>query len=354
MSTTSDPRRGFTLIELLVVIAIIAVLIALLLPAVQAAREAARRSQCTNNLKQIGLALANYESATGSFPIGATAYGDRATLDCTGRRQHTFFSLILPNMEQAAIYNSINFSLRAISNGGPFGRAVDSGAANKTALHSTIASLICPSDTVVSPDPASVRGRGQSSYSGVVGHKDIRHFWYGCPPDGDQPAIESDGAFGEEYNYGISDISDGLSNTMFVGEVSKFRNDPNPTLANQWGNYAYYTTATAGVTRVSALAYTLAKPNSSMIVPDIPSDGSYGTNWDRNPATRFQDFGQWGFRSMHPGGVNFVFGDGSVRFIRDGIEVVGGRSPTSGWATPGVYRKLATRNGAEVVSADAF
>jgi prepilin-type N-terminal cleavage/methylation domain-containing protein/prepilin-type processing-associated H-X9-DG protein len=352
MSFSSDRRRGFTLIELLVVIAIIAVLIALLLPAVQAAREAARRSQCTNNLKQIGLGLANYESATGSFPIGATAYGSKPSADCAIRRQHTFLSLILPNMEQMAIYNAINFNVGAISASGPFGLAVNSGAVNRTALHSTIASFICPSDTVVPPDPAAPRGRGQSSYSGVAGHKDIRHWWYGCPAE--PSSIQSDGAFGEDYNYGVSDINDGLSNTLFVGEVSKFRKDPDPNLSNQWGNYAYYGTATAGVTRPSALAFTLAKPNSTMMVPDIPSDGSYTTNWERNPATRFQDFGQWGFRSMHSGGVNFAFGDGSVRFIKDSIEVVGAPNPTTGWATPGVYRKLASRNGGEVISADAY
>src|ERR1700686_3978454 len=101
--------RGFTLIELLVVIAIIAVLIALLLPAVQAAREAARRAQCVNNLKQIGLALANYETANASYPPGSIKFGAGAAVDCASPRHHTMFALILATMEQSNIYNSINF-----------------------------------------------------------------------------------------------------------------------------------------------------------------------------------------------------------------------------------------------------
>ncbi len=108
------PRRGFTLIELLVVIAIIAVLIALLLPAVQAAREAARRSQCVNNLKQMGLALHNYESVQSTFPIGLVRY-TLPLCDANSNRRHTMFSSMLPYLEQTNVYNSLNLNFGANS-----------------------------------------------------------------------------------------------------------------------------------------------------------------------------------------------------------------------------------------------
>src|SRR4051794_29509487 len=147
-------RRAFTLIELLVVIAIIAILIALLLPAVQAAREAARQAQCRNNLKQIGLAILNYESAHGALPIGAVLYnaGDAAS-NCGGApgpsgagspRDFTMLTLILPFLEQSTVYNSVNFSLRA---DGIFSNGVNAGAANSTGLLSTIGSYLCPTDS---------------------------------------------------------------------------------------------------------------------------------------------------------------------------------------------------------------
>ncbi len=121
-------RRGFTLIELLVVIAIIAVLIALLLPAVQAAREAARRMQCVNNLKQIGLACYNYESANGVFPIGAYNYNplDGGANACAGNssgRGWQGFALMLPYIEKSNVWNAINFNLGAWGNWGTLGNA---------------------------------------------------------------------------------------------------------------------------------------------------------------------------------------------------------------------------------------
>src|SRR5262249_32937868 len=137
MSRTSSRRGGFTLIELLVVIAIIAVLIALLLPAVQAAREAARRAQCTNNLKQLGLAMANYESANGSFPLGSfhgTGGGDPGWSPCNGRHEFSFFIALLPFFEQAPLYNSWNANIHF------------SFSPNTTVWGTMVNSLVCPSD----------------------------------------------------------------------------------------------------------------------------------------------------------------------------------------------------------------
>ena len=140
MSRASSRRGGFTLIELLVVIAIIAVLIALLLPAVQAAREAARRIQCTNNLKQLGLAMANYESANGSFPLGGfhgTGGGDPGWSPCNGRHEFSFFVALLPFFEQTPLYNAWNSNIHY------------SFSPNTTVWATVINALVCPSD----PEP---------------------------------------------------------------------------------------------------------------------------------------------------------------------------------------------------------
>ncbi len=160
--------RGFTLIELLVVIAIIAVLIALLLPAVQSAREAARRAQCVNNLKQMGLAIHNYQSANGSFPMGlfwVAEPGGSWSLQA-GAGSHafgfSFFAMMLPFMEQSNIYNAINFSIPAgghPGNGtGYLGGNINSGMINRTGLIAQINSFICPSDLQQTPLPFSVDG----------------------------------------------------------------------------------------------------------------------------------------------------------------------------------------------------
>jgi prepilin-type N-terminal cleavage/methylation domain-containing protein/prepilin-type processing-associated H-X9-DG protein len=344
-------RRGFTLIELLVVIAIIGVLIALLLPAVQAAREAARRAQCTNNLKQIGLALSNYENQNGSYPPGSVKYGSGTLQDCTVQRNHTMFALMLPFMEQKTIYDAINFNLPAMSASGPYGMAGNGAAANSTAYNATMTSYICPSDTLKRSTP-STPGYSQSSYAGVTGNKDVWHWYYGCPAQ-PTPQIESDGMFNADYTYRVSDVADGLSNTFFVGETSRFKNDPDGNSFYFWTGDGWYGSAVSGATRVTVFATTVAKPNASFLLPE-PSDSTYFQNWDQNPTLALQNLGQWGFRSQHPGGVNFVFGDGSVHFIKDSIQVVAGTNPLNGQTLNGIYRKLATRQGGEVIDNGSY
>src|SRR5215217_947993 len=202
-------RRGFTLIELLVVIAIIAILIALLLPAVQAAREAARQAQCRNNLKQIGLAILNYESAQGSLPMGAILYnaGD-ADANCGGApgpngtgspRDFTMLTMILPYMEQTAVYNAVNFQLRA---DGIYNQGVNAGAANSTGLLSTISGYICPTDNLrtekLGPGPIAY---AQTSYFPSGGTWNTTAYYAG-PKCSDQDI--GNGAFDQYTAYSVS------------------------------------------------------------------------------------------------------------------------------------------------------
>ncbi len=352
MTATKNPRRGFTLIELLVVIAIIGVLIALLLPAVQAAREAARRAQCTNNLKQIGLALANYESANGSYPPGAMAYDPNSRIDCGARRNHTMFALILPYLESKTVYDAINFAVPANNNNGPYGIPnVGGSAINSTAYNTKIAGYLCPSDLMKTTNPGSP-GYSQSSYAGVQGNRDLWHYWYSCPASPSSYG-QPDGMFGFDYTYRVSDVQDGLSNTMFVGEQSRFRNDPDANF-NFWTISGWFGTATPGVSRPTVLISTIAKPNASLLIPDLGGDSAHTFDWHRNPSTPTELMGQWGFRSFHPGGINALFGDGSVRYIKDSINVVGPINPVNGQATLGVFRKLGTRSGGEIVNSGDF
>ena len=344
--------RGFTLIELLVVIAIIAVLIALLLPAVQAAREAARRAQCVNNLKQIGLACANYESGNTVFPPGSIKWGAGAQEDCTNQRHNTVFALLLGFMEQTPIANSINFNLGSMDTTGPYGKGVNSAASNSTAYNAVINSYLCPSDTI-SKYSTTTPGFSQSSYGACVGNTDVNHWYWGCPAY-PSPQIMADGMFDADYVYSVSDVTDGLSNTFFFGETSRYTNDPDGSFFYSWTNDVWWASSVGGVSRTDSYAYTLSKPNAPMLVPDIGGDGTYYQYWQFNPNNNLVNMGQWGFRSQHPGGVNFVFGDGSVHFIKNSINVIGSVSTTTGKLNLGVYRQLGTRQGGEVVSSDTY
>jgi prepilin-type N-terminal cleavage/methylation domain-containing protein/prepilin-type processing-associated H-X9-DG protein len=350
-------QRGFTLIELLVVIAIIAVLIALLLPAVQAAREAARRAQCTNNLKQMGLAVSNYESAQGSYAMGVVLYNaSDATSSCGGSvspsgpgspRDFTMMALILPYIEQSAAYNAINFDLRA---DGTFNAGVNAGAANSTGLMTTIAAYLCPDDEVrtsrLGPGPVAY---SQTSYFPSGGTWNTIAYFAG-PACWNQDI--GNGAFDDFTAYGASAFLDGLSNTIFAGECSRFRNDPD-WFANNWSVYGYNTSALGNfTTRPQGLAFEVPKINANMIIGDYPQGGANplppGTTWPDTSDYRawlldpkYALYGQWGFRSQHPGGAYFLFGDGSVKFLKDSINLA-------------TYRALGTRDTGEVISGDAF
>jgi len=325
---TSKTRRGFTLIELLVVIAIIAVLIALLLPAVQAALEAARRTQCVNNLKQIGLAAHNYESAIGTFPFGIR-YNDPVN-GCGTHWRHTLFTSALQYIEAGNLYNSVNFTGTANS------------VRNVTAFNFRVNSFVCPSDQPSQATPAGYPGYSQGSYSGMAGYTEFFRYSYD-PPTNDSycNVIEGNGVFVLNFVRRLANISDGLSSTILVGETSRYINEP-ASIWNIWNSGEWFGDGlSADSSRPTGVAYSAVRPNApaslGAVEPLIDQRGPF--NWYLVAGTR--DYGQFGFRSLHPGGINFLFADGSVKYIKNTIDL-------------GVYRALSTIRGGEVISADSY
>jgi prepilin-type N-terminal cleavage/methylation domain-containing protein/prepilin-type processing-associated H-X9-DG protein len=356
------PHRGFTLIELLVVIAIIAVLIALLLPAVQSAREAARRAQCINNLKQIALAAHNYESAQGSFPMGNRYIDDNSFFDpafhsCDGGQSwfgHSAFGFILPFMEGNAGYNSLNFSFQANS------------TRNTTTYYSKVASYICPSDM---PAPVeTVSGTAypwaQGSYGMSRGtQENIYENWATTPtlPDlgAQNPnkcnAALGNGMFGAEDVVRVSAVTDGTSNTAFFGETARWPDDPATKFNNWYFTAAFGTTYTGGYfngdVRPETGAFTYPDINAppdrtgaimNFVFCSCGTGNCVPSDWLDPKCTQYvKKLGQFAFRSRHPGGANFAFADGSVKFIKETINTV-------------AYMALGTRAGGEVVSSDQY
>jgi len=352
-------RRGFTLIELLVVIAIIGVLIALLLPAVQAAREAARRAQCTNNLKQIGLAIFNYESAQGSFPPGMLTRSQRdLPTACNNNQAHTMFAFILPYMEQQNVYSAINFDLPAWGwSGGQsttVGGVVGSwGLSQATAYTAKIAAFLCPSDQYTKHNNPSVTDvivnatgnpYSPSSYAGVAGKIETGYYGYygyNIPYCEVNSNLAPDGIFGKNYAYRIADVRDGTSNTLMVGETSRFVNEPASNF-NEWnrGPGAFIDDVGSGI-RMQVVAYTVPKINAAQtgLSPSYLVDPFNWWNLAVYPQS-FQE-GTFGFRSLHPGGANFLVGDGTVKFVKQTLN-------------PTVYQALGTKAGGELIPGDAI
>ena len=332
------PRFGFTLIELLVVIAIIAVLIALLLPAVQAAREAARRAQCINNLKQVGLGIYNYESSNGSYPLGVYTFDTTCT-----QLGHTLFTYIMPYTEQTNAFNAINFAYGA---GSVAANGVSAGLTNYTALISKINSYVCPSDGgfVAYNLSQSNNAYSWSSYAGNAGSLDIFRWYYGCTAGsgyaGSNIEILSNGAFSKLSAFKISDMTDGTSNVIFVGETNRWIYDTDQVF-NEWDRGLWFSSGltingVGGLTRPQGLALAYPKINAAAMAPDYPSTTAALSPgiWNNDPNSL--NFGQFGFRSRHPGGANFLFGDGSVKFLKQTIN-------------PLTYIALGTRNYGEVI-----
>jgi len=319
MERTLRVRRGFTLIELLVVIAIIAVLIALLLPAVQAAREAARRAQCTNNLKQIGLALHNYFDTNQVFPPGYSSLwkkdgGDEGSSEDDIGHGWGWASMILPQMEQRSLYNAINFGLTMTD------------SPNSTAQVLRVNAYLCPSDgpKLLIPvrnqeNTATVYTVGSANYVGCYGVGEI----------GEAPGAGS-GLFFRNSRIGFRDITDGSSQTFAIGERSHDLSYVTWT-GRAIGGWLFTTPSFEGGRNKFN-----PDPEESFTMVLGPIGISDGIRTPNYPAAHVEDY-----RSRHPGGVNFLFGDGSVRFIKDTIS-----EP--------IYQALATRAGGEIVSGDLY
>ncbi|WP_435007167.1 DUF1559 domain-containing protein [Tundrisphaera lichenicola] len=348
-------RFGFTLIELLVVIAIIAVLISLLLPAVQAAREAARRTQCVNNLKQMGIAVHNYHDQIGIFPPAAMSLAPgQAGWGAWSNSNVSWRILILPNMEQNPIYNAVNFQLQ---NGG--------GQTIATAWYSRIAVYSCPSD-----------GTNQ----GFVPFNDNITGTYAmyCPQrpgttTQQVPTTNYNMSFGD--NYAVLPLSgqNPWETPLPLPSGILFRIGQN----GFWGttgviNYGGETGSmrgfadyrTMGVTSMAGV--TDGTSNTILVGEGLPAQDANNNVWDATgaasgvtipinwftglPMTSFGAGAPWntrasyagrGFKSLHPGGANFLFADGSVHFLKNSINRQ-------------TYAALGSRNGGEVISADAY
>lgn len=317
-------RRGFTLVELLVVIAIIGILIALLLPAVQAAREAARRSQCTNHLKQLGIALHHYHSAHRKFPF--MQGGTQRNVAMSG------FVSVLPHIEHRSMYEWIAHPLDANHDGTPeypaFGNPPwDRGYPPWQRRHSTFDTFLCPSDTT---------GRAYS-YWGDAWDRGFRNYVMslGDSIEGNNGWRRTRGLFDTYRNRSFASISDGSSNTAALSETVIGQ-------TNQRSIRGHFAADIAGLPDTPALCLATAGSHGQY-VPSVTVHTSYdemqGRRWcDGRPVysgfttvlppnaascswTR-ADW-EWGIftpTSNHPGGVNICMADGSVHFIRETID----------------------------------
>lgn len=292
-------KRGFTLVELLVVIAIIGVLVALLLPAVQAAREAARRMQCTNALKQLALAMHNYHDINNALPIGALPVGG----DFDG---HSWYSRTLPQLEQTAMYNNLNFSVIVGNNNNPDLRAT------KLPMH------MCPSDQAMMQESTNPTWRvWRTNYAVNFGNTN-----YGQK---DESSVKFAGApFSINTAHNFAVVSDGLSNTLMVGEVVTPKDAGwqgyygVPMYAGGAGFTGWFTPNSLGPDKLARKCF-----NDNLnagVIAKCTSAGGGQADVANQVVT---------LRSRHPGGVNAALCDGSVRFIQQNIDLVVYRASTS-------------------------
>jgi prepilin-type N-terminal cleavage/methylation domain-containing protein/prepilin-type processing-associated H-X9-DG protein len=345
-------RRGFTLIELLVVIAIIAILIALLLPAVQQAREAARRTQCKNNLKQIGLALHNYHDVFGLFPPMMTGSGTPSS--GAHRNSLSAFAMLAPYYDQAPIYNMI---MAQNPHGPPWN--------NWTEYTTIMEMLICPSDTK-GPEPTSAgRARGIRNYVLNAGDSDVESRLNAT--SGAPTLIATRGLFATNICYAVRDCLDGTSNTFAASERVR------PISQNSLGMVAIPPLG-AGATPAACTA-TYNYGTGEYFNPPYTADTAPGFRWADGrmyfsgftasvppngpscftaPGATHWDRGYYTPTSRHEGGVHCLMADGAVRFVSENIhagnQAAAPPAYTASSASPyGVWGGLATRLGGEVI-----
>ncbi len=333
---------GFTLIELLVVIAIIAVLIALLLPAVQAAREAARRIQCTNNLKQLGLGIHNYESTNGAFPPSLVLRGSGVKVAWFGG--WSTHARVLPYLEQGSSFAAINFDYDYATPG------------NTTVSAHLVSSFVCPSEVKPLTSQHDFGLAGATNYGWCMGD------WYVWGGFG-SPASRA--AFGPNRSRRMADFVDGTSSTLLAAEVkvgqaylrdcgglanvTSLRDVPDPS-ADPYVVAPEYRGGSCALKSSGHTEWVDGHVHQSGMTtawpPNKRIERGMGSSLDLDLSGKRESKGGPTFaavnaRSYHPGGINALFGDGSVRFLKDTIQ---GQT----------WRALGTIAGGEVIDASAY